>query len=511
MGADLSKNTVKDKGFHYSVEAIPGRGCVPGEVEGIQKFAEKAAEYGRIRSFALTDSPGGNPRLCPDSLGCDLKKTGLEVIIHFSCKDRNRNDLESRAYQLASMGLDNVLALTGDYDIEGYGGIPKPVFDYDSVMLTRILKEMNEGLEVPGRKPGTMEKLPRTNFKVGVAVSPFKQLESEVMNQYFKLVKKVRAGADYIVTQLGYNSRKSDELRRFTLEKGITIPLIGYVYVPLRGVARMMNRNELPGSVVPDEMMARVNAESKSADKGKGARLDRAAKQVAILRGLGYDGAHIGGFMLKFEQIVEIIEKSEEMAANWRDFVKEINFEMPGEWYYYRYDAETGLNTEERTHKGYAPDYKAPLSYKLMRRMHDVMFTEGGAGFRVNKAACRFLDRPKRKSLLEMAHFFEKVVKGLTLECQDCGDCSIPEMAYLCPESQCGKFLRNGQCGGSYKGMCEVYPEKPCVWVRIYDRLKAYGEQEEIISNPLVARNWDLNRTSSWVNYYLGRDHAKAG
>ena len=498
------------KEFHYSVEAIPGRGFVTDDLDSIMEFAEQAAKYEKIRSFALTDSPGGNPRLAPDNLGRDILKTGLDVIIHLSCKDRNRNDLESRAFQLASMGLNNVLALTGDYDVEGVGGIPKPVFDYDSVALVKMLKDMNQGLEIPGRKPGMTEKLPATEFVVGAAVSPFKQLESEVMNQYFKLIKKVHAGADYIVTQLGYNSRKFDELIRFMREKNIKVPLIGYVYVPLRGVARVMNRNELPGSVVTDEMMAKIDAESKSEDKGKSARLDRAAKQIAVLRGIGYDGAHIGGFGLKFDQIVEIIEKSEEMASNWQGYVRETTFEMPDEWYYYKYDPKTGLNTGEWAQEPEDADRKAPLNYKIMRLMHNMMFTEDAVGFRISRAVCRFLDKPERKGLLDAVYFFEKTVKALMSQCKECGDCSLPEMAFLCPESQCGKFLRNGQCGGSYKGMCEVYPEKPCVWTRIYDRFKAYGELESIISSPIMARNWDLYEKSSWLSFFLGRDHAKA-
>ena len=138
------------------------------------------------------------------------------------------------------------------------------------------------------------------------------------------------------------------------------------------------------------------------------------------------------------------------------------------------------------------------------------MFTENTVGFKMSSAVCRFLDKPEHKGLLDAVYFFEKTIKALTNECRECGDCSLPEMAFLCPESQCGKFLRNGQCGGSFKGTCEVHPEKQCAWVRIYDRLKAYGEQEDIINNPLVARNWDLNEKSSWLNFFLGRDHAEA-
>jgi methylenetetrahydrofolate reductase (NADPH) len=90
-----------------------------------------------------------------------------------------------------------------------------------------------------------------------------------------------------------------------------------------------------------------------------------------------------------------------------------------------------------------------------------------------------------------------------------CGDCTLPEHAYLCPQSQCAKYLLNGPCGGSYEGWCEVhYQKRQCLYVRAHDRLKAYGEQEDLLKETLPPRDWALDETSSWINYYLGKDHA---
>ena len=74
--------------------------------------------------------------------------------------------------------------------------------------------------------------------------------------------------------------------------------------------------------------------------------------------------------------------------------------------------------------------------------------------------------------------------------------------------SQCPKQQRNGPCGGSYEGWCESYPgKKKCVWVQAYDRLKRFGEEGEIEDHITVPCNWNLRETSSWLNFYLGRDH----
>jgi methylenetetrahydrofolate reductase (NADPH) len=74
--------------------------------------------------------------------------------------------------------------------------------------------------------------------------------------------------------------------------------------------------------------------------------------------------------------------------------------------------------------------------------------------------------------------------------------------------SQCPKNQRNGACGGSYEGWCEVYPnEKKCIWVQAYERLKTYNEETKLGDTIVSPCNWDLWQTSSWLNFYLGRDH----
>jgi len=82
------------------------------------------------------------------------------------------------------------------------------------------------------------------------------------------------------------------------------------------------------------------------------------------------------------------------------------------------------------------------------------------------------------------------------------------DLAYLCPMSQCPKNQRNGPCGGSFGGWCEVYPQKrKCVFVRAYARLAKYGEEECLGKEIVPPCNWDLYQSSSWINYYTGKDH----
>jgi methylenetetrahydrofolate reductase (NADPH) len=93
-----------------------------------------------------------------------------------------------------------------------------------------------------------------------------------------------------------------------------------------------------------------------------------------------------------------------------------------------------------------------------------------------------------------------------------CGDCTLAESTYICPQSGCPKKLLNGPCGGSRNMTCEVYPERYCFWVRVYNRLRPQSTIEQLgTMSSLPPKNWALDRTSSWINFYTGRDHHRIG
>jgi methylenetetrahydrofolate reductase (NADPH) len=100
------------------------------------------------------------------------------------------------------------------------------------------------------------------------------------------------------------------------------------------------------------------------------------------------------------------------------------------------------------------------------------------------------------------------MAKTAMFGCMNCGDCALFDVAYICPMSQCPKQQRNGPCGGSYHGWCEAYPEeRKCIWVQAYERLKAFDEEDKLAEYVVPPTNWALRDTSSWLNFYLGRDH----
>ena len=484
-------------------ELVPGRGATERDQERLIASAETAAKSGKVHGVTITDNAGGNPAISSEMLGIEVNRLGIEPLVHFTCKDKNRNQMESLLHGLERASVRNLLVLTGDYNYTGYQGPAAPVFDLDATQLLGMITALNAGLEVPTFR-GTKQLAP-THFCAGAVVSPFKATEAELMGQYYKLKKKLLAGAQFIVTQLGYDARKYHEVLLMIKHLGFEhVPVMGNVYVLARGAARLMNRNGLPGCVVSDELLSALTEEAKADDKGKGKRLDRAAKMYAFMKGMGFAGVHIGGHGLKFEDLEWVIERGEELAPNWRDFLPEFDYPQSNGWYYFEHDPATGLNAETPVDRSLERP-RSPLAYVGFRLLHNTIFEETGILHKPMGAFSRAVDG----SAIEHAFTrLEHIGKEVSNECMHCGDCALGDIAYMCPFSQCPKGQRNGPCGGSYEGWCEVYPDKKqCIYVRAYDRLKHYGEEESLGAYQVPPVDHSLRATSSWVNYFTGRDH----
>src|SRR5688500_11839835 len=109
--------------FLLGVELVSTRGTMAdGQAQLARAFATQLTNSPRIDWVSITDNAGGNPQLSPMALGKPILYAGKEVLIHLSCKDFNRNGLESAAWELASEGFHNILTLSGDYPAAGYHG-----------------------------------------------------------------------------------------------------------------------------------------------------------------------------------------------------------------------------------------------------------------------------------------------------------------------------------------------------------------------------------------------------
>jgi methylenetetrahydrofolate reductase (NADPH) len=493
--------------FLVASELVSVRGSMAG-VNAIKArdFANDLVACPDIDWISITDNAGGNPQLAPLVLGRPILYAGKEVVIHLTCKDLNRNGLESEAWMLNSEGFHNILAMTGDYPVAGNDGLARPVFDIDSIGLISLLKTMNQGLGGVVTN-GKRQQLEKTQFSIGAVTTNFKLREGEVIPQYEKLRKKFECGAQFIINQIGFDSRKISELRGYMDTHGMkTTPLIGNVYLLSPRVADLFHEGRIPGVVVSDALRELCRKQAESADRGKAFFMEIAAKQIAIYRGLGFRGVYLGGVhsLAAIERILEI-ERSF-APDDWKQFAREIRFSRPGEFFFYTEDAATGLaDANQETPRPKTASTHVTAEYQLSKLAHATMFARGTTFARWGARACAHSKKPMQGPA--PLRLIEEVSKAVLYRCKDCGDCSLPDIAYLCPESQCAKNQRNGPCGGTREGRCEVDGYGDCIWLRAYERLKHDGREENLLDHVPVVQNQGLRGTSAWANLWLGRDH----
>lgn len=506
----LREKLYQTSNFLYGVELVSVRGTMADKSAiKARTFAGQLIDCQQIDWISITDNAGGNPQLAPVALAKPILYSGKETVIHLTCKDLNRNGLESEAWFLNSEGFHNILAMTGDYPVTGNQGMAKPVFDIDSVGLISMLDKMNNGFDLPHHTTsGKAQQLGKTQFLIGAVTTNFKLLEGEVMPQYFKLQKKVECGASFIINQIGYDSRKIHELRLYMDHHGMKhTPLIGNVYILNPKVAQLFHEDKIPGVVVTKNLVERCIKEGRSADQGKSFFYELAAKQIAIYKGLGYRGAYLGGAH-DFSAIEKVLAIERTFSSDdWKEFVSEVSYSRPNEFFFYAKHPLTGLSDATARDTAYQERTKpVSFTYHVSRWAHGNMFIRGSSVAKWGEKICRNSKDPKQgpKALRAV----EMLSKSVLFDCKDCGDCSLPDIAYLCPESQCAKNQRNGPCGGTHDGQCEVEGYGDCIWLRAYDRLKKEGTAEEMLNHSPVIQNQGLRGTSAWANNWLGLDHA---
>jgi len=499
------RSALERREFVYTAELVLGRDHSAADAEAFVREASQQPDG--IKVISLTDLPGGNPALPPDAFVSYVLDHDLTPIAHVTGKDGNRSALEARLHGLARMGAENILSLTGDAQKEAFGGKAKPVHDFDSVLILRLVRELRGGLEY-----SVGQKIARTtpfNFFGGAVVNPFKVREPDLMMQLYKLRLKVAAGAQYIITQIGFNLRKLHELKLYMEREGIgQVPVLANVYVPTAKIARMMQAGELAGCIVTDEFVSRLEKEKKPQ------RLERAALMVAAAKDLGFAGAHIGGFGLVHRDFQTIVERAAAIGQDWRGRTDELVFASPGDFCLFR-EGKGGLSDGASEYQTAGVKPRASVVQRLSAAVHEHFIKDGSIGARffaarlktgnADGAGKRVLDNFWARLLAPSALY-----RKATLGCVGCGDCLQDHLNYAgCSMRRCYKELRNGPCGGSrVDGSCEARAERPCVWNLVYESTRALGDDPRRFAGVLVPpRDWGLDQTNALANRFAGVDN----
>ncbi|MFH1718295.1 MAG: methylenetetrahydrofolate reductase C-terminal domain-containing protein [Planctomycetota bacterium] len=493
------KEKLNDKSsFVVCVEltGAPGFNRAPIEkfVEAYNAVGDSAIPKGfDFTCIALPQNPGGVANIRPADVVCLLQSKGLlsnlDIIPHATCKDQNTSGIVSELVEHRHAGLENVLAMTGDKPVGTKG-----VFEVDSVGLLRLIRSINNESYMKA-KPDGLEAVHQ--FFPGAAVSPFKYTAGSQMQQYYKMEKKIASGARFLITQVGWDWKKSVELFRYLEENNLDVPVLGNVYClsTLTPAPRLMHDIKLPGCFVSDEFLAKIYSE-KVDD-----HFERAAQQVAMYKALGASGVDIGG-VHDFKMFVGVLERAAEIGDDWEQF--KANLCWPAKEAFYLYD-EAGRRVQ-------LPKVGKKFKQKFFNLFHRAVLDPEHMGFNAVKKTMGVLGAQKGKgAVYKLFNASEKYFKYLLFECEECGDCFLPENFSLCTIGGCEKGMDNAPCGDStVDGYCGNNLERMCIGERIYDAAASETDGLErlrgIINKP---RDPALEHTSSILNYLFARDHTK--
>jgi len=468
-------------------------------------YAQKKSELPddmELAGVTIPQSPSGVASMSPTDIYALLDRKNLwddlDMVPHVTTKDMNLDAVKSYLIGLQQMGLESVLALTGDKPSESKG-----VFEVDSIGLIEFMTEMNQQAFAKA-KPGAFDKVPQ--FYIAAAVSPFKYTEAAQMQQYYKMAKKVRAGAKCLITQMGWDWRKSEEMFRYLQEENIDVPIFGNVYylTTLTPAPRLMFEGKLPGCVVTQELFDKLASESPAQ------HLDRAAQQVAMYRDLGAAGVDLGG-IFDFDMLLEIVTKARQIGSNWRDYQDNLDFGVKT-----HSDGKEGFYLYQQNGKRQELSRPSPTMSKRSFDIFHNVFLEPGRGLHGTLRRTLGLSKGMRagKGALYKTFFcgFEKPIKSMMFGCEECGDCFLVENFGICSMGKCEKGLDNPPCGDAEPdGTCGNNPDIKCVGELIYYAAASEGPAglEKLARTINPARNPSLEGTASILNYLFGKDHTK--
>jgi methionine synthase / methylenetetrahydrofolate reductase(NADPH) len=228
-----------------------------------------------VDSITMADNSLATARMSNLALGAILKdRLGIDPLLHVACRDRNLLGQQSHLMGMHALGIDQILVITGDPTRIGDLPGASSIYDLTSIDLIRMVKQLNEGLSFSGRQLKQ-----KARFVVGAAFNPHvRNLDAAVK----RLMKKVEAGADFIMTQPVYDEQGA--LNLYEATKGIGIPVFIGV-MPLIGYRNaLFLHHEVPGIKIPENVLKRMEAkkDDKEAGRAEGIQLAKELLEVVL-------------------------------------------------------------------------------------------------------------------------------------------------------------------------------------------------------------------------------------
>lgn len=273
--------------FTITAEVMPPRGT------DVERFLSKARILSqRVSAINVTDNQAAVMRLSSLAGSALLVKEGMEPVFQLTCRDRNRLALQSDLLGATALGINNVLALSGDHASFGDHKEAKSVFDVDSVQLLDMINSLNNGFNMMGR-----ELKGATTLYPGAVVNP---TSTPLEPQLIKFEKKVATGAKFFQTQAVFDVDTFKSFMDFASKFDVKI-LAGIFLVKSAKNAVFLNNN-IPGVKVPQGFIDKMEAGSEPVKTG----VEFAARTIQALKGCAH-GAHIMAIGNE-EMVIEIMD-----------------------------------------------------------------------------------------------------------------------------------------------------------------------------------------------------------
>ncbi len=277
--------------FVVTVELDPPRGHgVDKLVQGAKLLKERGVEIVDINDGSL-----GRVRMAvlPSAL-LIREATGLDVSMHFTCRDRNLMSIQAELLAAQALDIRNILAMTGDPPRTGDYVNTTAVFDVDAVGLLEVIRRLNEGLDATGTSIGSS-----TSFCAGAVLNPD---PAEVGREVERVHRKIEAGARWLQTQPVYDL---DQLERFLARCGtLSVPLVVGV-LPLHSFRHAeFLHNEVPGITIPDAIRTRLRL---AGDGALRVGIEMGQELVLGIRAR-YPGVYLMPSFGRFEVVAEVLE-----------------------------------------------------------------------------------------------------------------------------------------------------------------------------------------------------------
>jgi methionine synthase / methylenetetrahydrofolate reductase (NADH) len=286
----LLQRKLEGRQFIVTVELDPPRGH---NIEKLVQGAKLLKEHG-VEIVDINDGSLGRIRMSVLPTAILVREaTGLDVNMHFTCRDRNLMGIQADVLGAHAMDIRNILAMTGDPPRAGDYVNATAVFDVDAIGLIRILAGMNQGVDATGTAIGEP-----TSFCVGAALNP---AAAEPQQEMERFLAKAEAGARWAQTQPVYDV---DVLERFFATTRPPIPvLVGLLPLHSSRHAEFLH-NEVPGITVPDHVRARMRD---AGDRGLRTGIDLAQALLLDVK-TRYAGAYLMPSFGRFEVVAEVLD-----------------------------------------------------------------------------------------------------------------------------------------------------------------------------------------------------------